>query len=45
MRRIHKIESPNLADSAMMSMEIPKIIKQPVYEPFEIPNIVYHKFP
>jgi phage terminase large subunit len=38
MKLLHKIESPNLADPAMMSMEIPRIFKQPEYESFEIPN-------
>jgi len=38
MKHLHKIESPNLADSAMQSMEIPRIFKQKEYEPFEIPN-------
>ncbi len=33
-----KIESPNLADSAMMSMEIPKIIKPVSTEPIYIPD-------
>lgn len=40
MLQLHKISSPNLADSAMMSMEIPRIFKQPEYEPFEIPDQV-----
>jgi len=41
MKRIHRIESPNLADSAMMSTESNLVFKQPEYEPFEIPDIVY----
>ena len=38
MKRLLKIESPNLADSAMMSMEVPHVVVQNTYDDLVIPN-------
>ncbi len=35
----HKIESPNLADSAMMSMEIPELVHMAPYAKLSIPTM------
>lgn len=39
MKLKHKIESPNLADSAMMAMEMPELIKKPKYRDLKIPDV------
>lgn len=39
MKSKHKIESPNLADSAMMAMEIPELVHAVSFEPLSIPTM------
>jgi phage terminase large subunit len=39
MKDKYKIESPNLADSAMMAMEIPELVNKPKYQELSIPTM------
>lgn len=41
MKRIHKIESPNLADSAMMSLQMPHRVKRTFDKDLNIPSRSY----
>lgn len=39
MKDKYKIESPNLADSAMMAMEIPELVNKPKFQDLSIPTM------